>query len=308
MQLSVHHLSGVIMKKFFGIVAATVLAFSLTALDADAKRLGGGSSIGKQRATPAVQQQTQKTPTQAAPAQTTAPIAGAAAAPLAKPSFMQKWGGMIAGIGMGALLGSMLGSNFAGLGGILNILLIAAALFVAYKFFAGRRAASAAGAGNGMQYAGAGAPVSQPQTTPVNFGGSAAATPMEVDTRNIPADFQIEPFVRQAKSAFIRMQAANDAKDLNDLRDFTTPEVYAELSLQMQERGEAKQKTDIVTLNADLIEVVTEADVAIASVRYNGLIRETGEQATPFDEIWHVQKNLKDAKATWLVAGIQQVN
>jgi predicted lipid-binding transport protein (Tim44 family) len=292
------------MKKFLGIVAATVLALSLTVMDADAKRLGGGSSVGKQRSSPAVQQQTQaqKSPAQAAPAQTAAPVA--AAAPLAKPSFMQKWGGMIAGIGMGALLGHFLGSSFAGMGGILNVLLVIAAIYFAYKFFVGRRAA---GTSNAMQYAGAGAPVSQPQTAPVNFGGSAAAAPMQVDTRNIPADFQIEPFVRQAKSAFIRMQAANDAKDLNDLRDFTTPEVYAELSMQMQERGDVKQKTDVVTLNADLIEVVTEGDVAIASVRYSGLIRETGEQATPFDEIWHVQKNLKDAKATWLVAGIQQV-
>jgi predicted lipid-binding transport protein (Tim44 family) len=294
------------MKKFFGILAATALALSLTVMDADAKRLGGGSSIGKQRSTPAVQQQTQKTPSQAAaPTQTAAPIA-TPAAPMAKPSFMQKWGGMIAGIGMGALLGHFLGSSFAGMGGLLNILLIGAALYFAFKFFANRRAS---GAGNAMQYAGAGAPMAQPQTTPVNFGaGAAAAVPLEVDKRNIPADFQIEPFVRQAKSAFIRMQAANDAKDLNDLRDFTTPEIYAELSMQMQERGDAKQKTDVVTLNADLIEVVTEGDVAIASVRYSGLIRETGEQATSFDEIWHVQKNLKDAKATWLVAGIQQVS
>ncbi len=292
------------MKKLLGVMAATVLALSLTVMDADAKRLGGGGSIGKQRSSPAVQQQTQKTPSQtAAPTQTAAPIA-TPAAPMAKPSFMQKWGGMIAGIGMGALLGSMLGSSFAGLGGILNVLLLGVALYFVFKFFANRRA----GAGNAMQFAGAGAPVSAPlDTKPVNFGGPAAA-PMQVDTRNIPADFQIEPFVRQAKSAFIRMQAANDAKDLNDLRDFTTPEIYAELSMQMQERGDVKQKTDVVTLNADLIEVVTEGDVAIASVRYSGLVRETGEQAAPFDEIWHVQKNLKDAKATWLVAGIQQVN
>jgi predicted lipid-binding transport protein (Tim44 family) len=294
------------MKKLYGVLAATVLALTLTVMDADAKRLGGGGSIGKQRSSPSVQQQAPKAPDAAAPI-ARAPVApAAAAAPLAKPSFMQKWGGMIAGIGMGALLGHFLGSSFAGMGGLLNVLLIGAALYFAFKFFSKRRAG--AGAGNAMQYAGAGAPMQQPvDTKPVNFGGSAAAEPMQVDTRNIPADFQIEPFVRQAKSAFIRMQAANDAKDLNDLRDFTTPEVYAELSMQMQERGDAKQKTDIVTLNADLIEVVTEDNVAIASVRYNGLIRETGEQATPFDEIWHVQKNLKDAKATWLVAGIQQV-
>ncbi|MGB8338049.1 MAG: Tim44-like domain-containing protein [Burkholderiales bacterium] len=292
------------MKKLFGILAATVLAFSLTVADADAKRIGGGGSIGKQSSSPTMQQQ--KAPAQAAPAQTASPAAPAAMPGMAaaKPSFMQKWGGMIAGIGMGALLGHFLGSSFAGLGGILNVLLIVAAIYFAFKFFTGRRA----GAANTMQYAGAGAPLAQPQTAPTNFGGAAAA-PLQADIRNIPADFQVEPFVRQAKSAFIRMQAANDAKDLNDLRDFTTPEVYAELSMQMQERVNEKQKTDVVTLNADLIEVVTEGDVAIASVRYSGFIREeAGAQPVSFDEVWHVQKNLKDPKATWLVAGIQQVS
>ncbi|MGB9150952.1 MAG: TIM44-like domain-containing protein [Burkholderiales bacterium] len=292
------------MKKFLGILAASVLALSLTVIDADAKRLGGGSSIGKQRSSPAMQQQTQKTPAQAAPAQTAAPLA-TPAAPMAKPSFMQKWGGLIAGVGMGALLGHFLGSSFAGMGGFLNVLLVIAAIYFAYRFFVRRRA----GAGNALQYAGAGAPMGQPaQPAPVNFGGGAGPAPTQSETRNIPPDFQVEPFVRQAKSAFIRMQAANDAKDLNDLRDFTTPEVYAEIAMQLQERGDEKQKTDIVTLNADLIEVVTEGDIAIASVRYSGLIRETGEQATTFDEVWHVQKNLKDPKATWLVAGIQQVS
>ena len=84
--------------------------------------------------------------------------------------------------------------------------------------------------------------------------------------------------------------------------------MYAELSLQIQERGDAVQKTEIVTLNVSVLEVTTEGQRAVASVRYTGEIREeAGGLAEPFDEIWHVAKRLDDAKSTWLLAGIQQL-
>ncbi|MEQ1517579.1 MAG: Tim44-like domain-containing protein, partial [Usitatibacteraceae bacterium] len=142
--------------------------------------------------------------------------------------------------------------------------------------------------------------------------GSELMTPAQVDApavaSRIPADFDIAGFERQARFAFIRLQAANDAKDLNDIRDFTTPEMYAELSLQIQERGDAPQKTEIVSLNVNVLEVTTENQRAVASVRYTGEIREeVGGPAEKFDEIWHVSKRLDDAKSTWLLAGIQQL-
>jgi predicted lipid-binding transport protein (Tim44 family) len=292
------------MKNFFALLIAVVMGVGFAASDADAKRLGGGTSIGKQRATPAMKEAQQAPPQSPSSAASAVPARPAMAPPIAKPSFMQRWGGMIAGFGMGALLGSMFGGNMAGLGGLLNILLIGAAIYFVFKFIASRRA----GASNNMQYAGAGAPLSSaPQAAPMNFGGAAPeAAPSSA--RNIPPNFDVEPFVRQAKTSFIRMQAANDAKDLNDLRDFTTPEVYAEVAMQIRERGDTPQKTDVVTLNADLLEVANEGDYAIASVRYSGLIREAEGAPVNFDEVWHVQKNLKDPKATWLVAGIQQIS
>ncbi len=298
------------MKKLFSLMAVVFITFGLTVGSAEAKRLGGGGNSGKQRSSPTMQQQAPKSPAQAAPAPAQAATTpGMPAAPVAKPSFMQKWGGMIAGFGMGALLGSMFGGNMAGLGGLLNILLIGGALYLAYKFFVSRKAATT----GPMQYAGAGAPVLQPSgDKPVNFGGAPLPTnPVESanSTRNIPAGFDVEPFERQAKTAFIRLQAANDAKDLNDIREFTTPEMYAELSMQIQERGNTPQKTEVVTLNAEVIEVVTENDFAIASVRYSGMIREAvGALPEPLDEVWHVQKNLKDAKSTWQISGIQQMH
>ena len=84
--------------------------------------------------------------------------------------------------------------------------------------------------------------------------------------------------------------------------------MYAELSLQIQERGDKPQKTEIVSLNVNVLEVTTEGQRAVASVRYSGEICEdAGAPAEAFDEIWHVAKRLDDAKSTWLLAGIQQL-
>jgi predicted lipid-binding transport protein (Tim44 family) len=140
--------------------------------------------------------------------------------------------------------------------------------------------------------------------------GNASISQIEAATKNprIPADFDVAPFERQAEAAFIRLQAANDAKDLNDIRDFTSPEMFAEISLQLKERGDAVQRTEVVTLSVNVLEVVNENNRAIASVRYTGTIREdVGALPEAFDEVWHVAKNLNDADATWKLAGIQQL-
>ena len=77
---------------------------------------------------------------------------------------------------------------------------------------------------------------------------------------------------------------------------------------RLGERGDAAQQTDVVRLDAELLEVVTEGDRHIVSVRFSGLIREDADgQALPFDEVWHLSKPLAGDKG-WVVAGIQQTN
>ena len=103
---------------------------------------------------------------------------------------------------------------------------------------------------------------------------------------------------------FIRMQAVNDAGDVEDLRRFTTPELFAALRLDLQERAGAAQRTDVVQLQARVVDTATEAGQQIASVRFHGLIRETeGDAAQPFDEVWHLVKPVS-GEAEWRVAGI----
>ena len=143
-----------------------------------------------------------------------------------------------------------------------------------------------------------------PAVTPAFATGSAAPT---VATASIPEGFDTEGFLRIAKLNFVRLQAANDTKNINDLREFVSPEMHAEIKLQMDERGNTPQQTDVVTLNAELLEVVTEGSQHIASVHFSGMIREVADAAaSPFEEVWNLSKPV-DGSRGWVVAGIQQL-
>jgi predicted lipid-binding transport protein (Tim44 family) len=280
------------MKRFAILLTIVLTSLSFLATSAEAKRFGGGGSFGKQR--------TMSTPVQKTPA--AAPAPGTPAQPAAAPAAGNKWLGPLAGLAAGIGLAALF-SHFGmgeGMGSILMIILAVVAVFFLISMFRRKQQQPA------MQYAGAGAPYSgsqEPVQEPLSGGSSAAP----VAAANIPADFPVESFLRNSKTSFIRLQAANDRKDLNDIREYTTPEMFAEISMQLQERDNTPQKTDVVTVNAELLEVITENDHAIASVRLSGELRENSGAPEHFDEIWHVQKNLKDDKAVWLLAGIQQV-
>lgn len=277
------------MKKFLTLFFVAFISFGLTAHDADAKRFGGGSSIGKQRST--TSQQTATPPKQAQ-----APAAAPA------PSGASKWLGPLAGLAAGGLLASMFmgGGLGGGLGSILMILaLVAAGVFIVRML---RKPQP-----QPVQYAG------HTERTVVTDmaapGGSAApAAAMPAGSSSRPAWFEDEPFLREAKKHFIRLQDANDRGDLNDIHEFVTPEMYAEISMQIQERGGKPNKTEVVTLNAEIVDVVTEGDMTIASVRFSGMIREEANApAETFSEIWHIQKSQSLPNASWFISGIQQV-
>jgi predicted lipid-binding transport protein (Tim44 family) len=292
------------MKNFLALSLVT-LTLVAASIDADAaRRFGGGNNIGKQRVTPTAPASSAAAPATpsgtAAPATSPAPAAMPGALP-AKPSFMGRWGGLLAGLGIGALLATMFGAQMGpAIGMLLLILLVGAAAFMLMGFLAGRKTPATVTAAAPAQFAGIGSALppprlvtSEPVATP---HGPAALSPAEV-----------EPFLRTAKTSFIRLQAANDSKDLADIRDYTTPEVYAEIAMQIQERGDAPQRTEVVMLDAKLVDDVIEDQQALASVHFSGLIRENDAPTPePFDEIWHVRKNLRERNATWQIAGIQQ--
>ncbi len=121
--------------------------------------------------------------------------------------------------------------------------------------------------------------------------GSAAPRCRSPTAARVPEGFDSEGFLRVAKLNFVRLQAANDARNIDDIREFVSPELFAEIKMQMDERGNAPQQTDVVTLNAELLEVTTESDRHIASVHFSGMIREVaGAAAAPFDEVWNLEQ------------------
>jgi len=310
------------------LVGSLIAAIALgMALDANARRLGGSRSIGKQSSnvtqqrqqapaqqTPPAQQPAQQPGQQAAPA--TAGAAGAAAA-AAKPK--RNWGGILGGIAAGLGIGWLL-SHF-GLGGaalslLSNLILIALVAFVVMwlvrKLRGGNRQQPAYAGAGGMaggtepmlrQQAPAGAP--EP-VMPASGAATAAAAGAAQQPWGVPADFDTEAFLRNAKVHFVRLQAAWDAGNMDDIREFTTPEMFAEIKMDLSDRGAEINKTDVVTLEAQLLGIESSPSQHLASVRFTGMIRErAGEAAQPFAEVWNLSKPASGSGG-WLLAGIQQ--
>lgn len=296
-------------RKFISLFAIVLsIGLLVSASDADAKRLGGGSSSGMKRDS-GIMKREAVPHTPAAPSQAVAPKPAApvpAPAPSGMGRFLGPLAGLAAGIGIASLLSHFgMGGLGEGFSSILMMLLIGGAVFFVIRMLMNRRASqSPVSAPEPLQYAAAGASQA-PQT---NFETLTPAGGSDQTTTNVPPGFDVDGFVRQAKLNFVRLQAANDAGNMEDIRAFTTPEMFAEIQLEYQERGKAVQQTDVVQLNAGLLDVSIEAGRQIASVRFYGSIRETAA-ATPesFDEVWHLTRPA-DASSGWVIAGIQQTN
>jgi len=229
--------------------------------------------------------------------------------------------GIAAGLGIAALM-SHFGMGEA-LGNFLTMALVALVAFMVIGWLV-RRFKGAASA-SGPQLAGAGAPyptqgVNQPVTTmnreavaqpaasvaPVGAApvGAAPVGGAPTSSSEMPVGFDAAGFTRIAKMIFIRMQAANDAANLDDLRKFTTPELFASLRLDLQERGQAANQTDVMQLDAELVDTAKEGSQWVASVRFHGLIREEiNAGAEPFNELWHLVRPV-DESQDWAIAGI----
>lgn len=305
------------MKSWILALSMAVIGGGMAPLDVEAKRLGGGGTSGMQRSLP-TRSTPDATPAKPAQASPTAPATAGAATAAATPkrSWMGPLAGLAAGLGIAALMSHLgMGAEF---GNILTMLLLAVVAFVAIRFVMSRmRGASAPrplAAPNGLQFAAAGASASagipsgsgwntQPAAAPVTAAHEAQPTFARPPT--VPVGFDQAGFERIAKMIFIRMQAANDRADLTDLRQFTTPEMYASIKLDLQDRGSSEQHTDVVHVDAEVIDFADEAERQVVSVRFHGMIQEERDgPTTPFDEVWHLTKPRNESRE-WAIAGIQ---
>jgi len=288
--------------KAWTIVLATLFAVALIASDADARRFGGARSIGKQRQSIGQQQTAPKAPAQA-PQQ-----AAPSTPPPQQPSAASRWLGPLAGLALGAGIAALFLHNGLGgaLAGILILLAIAAGIVFLVRMWRGGTTVRSP-----MRYAGPDAERIEPRVVqPGVHSASVAPAPHSVAATTAPgrtpADFDTVEFTRHAKMNFVRLQAANDARDLDTIRDVVTPELYQEIETELRARGNAPQKTDVVTLNAEVLDVATEGEQYVVSTRFSGVIREERDAPPqPFSEIWHLEKPVRGGSG-WLIAGIQQ--
>jgi len=290
------------MKRFLTLLMVAVLGTSVLMSNAQAKRLGGGGSIGKsspsysRQATPPANQATQ------------APRPAQPAAPAPASPWRGILGGALLGLGLGALLSHFgMGEAAAGMIGTMLMigLLIAAAIFIFRMISRKSQTATLQPAYGGPMQREAHNDFARTPEIGSGLGGAGTADTWTPQT-SVPADFDVPGFLRHAKTNFIRMQAACDRADVNDIREFTTPEMFAELKMQLSERGAASNVTDVVSIDAELLGVETNSVEHVASVRFFGTVREAEHAPTEsFSEIWVLSKPVAGQQG-WLLAGIQQ--
>jgi predicted lipid-binding transport protein (Tim44 family) len=308
-----------------------VLAASFT-YDAEAqRRMGGGRNIGKQSQTlqqrqatpPATPQQGQ----QAAPAQqpnAAAPAAAPSAAAAARPA--SPWRGAL--IGAAAGLGLMALASYLGFGEafatFMLFALIGLILAMVVGMFLRRRAQQQQPA-----YPGGYAPREEPRIEPseplqrsaqpqLPAGGARPGSAMDEFARGgaqaaglkqpwgVPPDFDTAGFIARAKGYYAQLQAAWDTGNLDQLAEFTTQEMFTELTHELRNRGGGTSRTEIVTLDAALLGIETGATEHLASVRFAGTLKVDGE-VEQVEEVWNLAKPV-DGSTGWLLAGIQQLN
>lgn len=326
--------------KFSRLLAIVMLVVSAGAMlsvsfDAEARRMGGGRSFGRQSSNITQQRQAVTPPAATTTPRTAAPAAGAAAGATAGKAatagartgmsrFLGPLAGIAAGLGIAALLSSMglSGAFLEMMSSMLLIgLLVFGVMFIVRRLRAGAPKPAMQRVGTPgpapVRRPDAPAPVAQPQNAwrqsagPVASAASAgAAAPAAVPAPPvdekwfIPSDFDTSAFLANAKRQFVEIQAVWDSGDLDKLRDYLTDDLIAEIKPQLLERV-AGNHTEVVLLNAELLGIEAVSDGHLASVRYSGMLRESAEaEAFRFEEVWNLYK---EDNAGWLLAGIQQI-
>lgn len=316
------------LKKLLVGATLALAAISMTA-ELAARPMGGGKSFGRQsqsvknmaprQAQPATPQQQNA----ARPANQPTP---APAMPAKKPSMWKGiLGGALLGLGLGALLSHLgIGGALASaIGTILTFALIAAAIFFIWRLIKGKsqgnrpQPASAYAGGFGGGNGGFGNPAPQGGSATPEIGSRLQPSGFDLNKAapaqaphqqwGVPADFDQAAFLRHAKSNFIRLQAAWDKSDVNDIREFTTPEVFAELRMQIQERNGKADYTDVVEIEAELLGIENTGTEYVASVQFSGRVKPAPDALPePLNEVWNLVKPV-NGDAGWLLGGIQQV-
>ena len=279
---------------FLPLIALTLLLFAWPDL-ADAKRMGGGGSFGSK---PSYNSGYNKP---AGPAKDS-PTMAQQAAPNS-PSRFGGLGGMFGGLLMGGLIGSMLfgGAGFAG-PGMLDMLLLAMGGFLLFKFLKSRRAATA----NSAPYAYAGH--EQTRSAASHGGWGARLEPHAPQSPVLPHGLDEQEFLAGAKALYTRLQASWDRRDVADIRQFTSPEVYEEIARQAT-LDPTPGRTEILMVEARVLEANASGTETVVSVLFDAMLREDDANAPAGQvrEVWHIRRDESAPSPQWTLEGIQQL-
>ena len=318
------------------LAAFAVLTLTLNGI-ADARRMGGGGNFGAQRSVPAQKaapapaapagnaaSPSSPPPSQpAAPASASAPKAPPAAAPTPAPSGASRWLGPIAGIAAG--LGARRVDVASGIVGWVRHDSAARASHLRRHF----RAPDVPGPAANVR--GAACNTRAPPQAPTAARRRPSrrphrlAHPLHVGTRRtahfgvgdrspggrrtrktLPQGFDAAAFAAEAKRQYIQIQRSYDDADRAALSSVMTADMATEMARELDQRG-LHHPTEIVTLDADVLDVSTEEDEYWISVRFTGQVKEDGEPLPhSIDEVWNLTKPVKGGSG-WLLAGISQV-
>ena len=201
--------------------------------------------------------------------------------------------------------------EFAGLS-VLELLIIGGLVFVIFRVVSGmgRRGGSedrARGDDSSKQDPGGGIP---PR---VQDAAHAAWDRLRSEPEHGPSPesksgFDEEEFLKGARAVYARLQEAWDDRDLDDIANFTSPELLEKL--KEQARGDSRKgRTELLLVKARLMERSEEDGREKASVMFDVLLREGGTDHEPKQsrEMWHLARSSQERDSTWKLESIEQL-
>ena len=207
---------------------------------------------------------------------------------------------------MGGLIGSFLfgGGHTYGGPGLFDILLISGGLFLLYRFMRARRMATASAAPSGSMSFDRSPAKGSGQS---GFSPSVEPEPPAVAPATLPPGFDADEFLKGANAIYTRLQVSWDKRDLEDIRQFVSPEVLYEIEQQVQADPQPG-KTELLLINPSILEAREVDKQTIVSVLYDVMMRESGtETAKQVRELWHFSRETQKPEDFWRLEGIQQI-
>lgn len=276
----------------YAVIMAFVLAVGFGGFsgELEAKKFGGGKSFGKSYSVPKS--------TSANKAATTTSSAAKQKGGLFGGGLM---GGLMGGLLAGGIFAALMGSGAFDGFAFGDILLFALVGFLIYKFLIAPRRQQAAA--NNAQFR------QMPGESSFKQAPTASANPFKTQEpeMQLPPDFNQAAFIAEAKSHYSVLQKAWDDNNFAEISDYVTPELLAMLQTERANLGADKAKTEIISLDVELVRGEFQGSISSITLKFSGWIKE-GEQTSDSIEYWHLEKNMSQQSSNWTIVGIQQDN